>query len=427
MTLSGATFALLLLGPPAPARSVELRVSAVDEGEALLLEQSLERELGDRLLEDGHRLVPAGTPAQVQVWIHVAHEVTTIDVRGRERRIEPVPSGPLELVGLEIQQLSSALIDEVGVAEPAAASPAGALVIELVGGDEAMRRALQSGLLARGHALSRVPAPGDLRVCIDFDAGEEGVTIVAAELPCPAPRPSAAPTELAPELARERLLDRTAALLDARVAPTQGDALAPSEPPASLPVHHEPAADPPPTAARLPLHSLALVLHAGGLARTGGPIDPLFGGSVRVGRRVGVGGGLEASVMPSRATGLRVLEATTHALFDARIAFGRRRALEGVVLLGLLAGVHVHHYRQTVATGNADTFAGPSFATVARVGLLRGGLLVFGGLRAGWSGGRWVHLAGGKASWRRSSTFVGLELGVGWDWAWRRTKKVVRR
>lgn len=430
MKLAAATFALQLLAPPTPARSVELRVSAVDEGEALLLEQSLERELGDRLLEDGHRLVPAGAAASVQVWIHVDREVTTIEVRGRERRIEPVPSGSRELVALEIQQLTSALVDEVGTAEPDAAAEPRALILELVGRhDAAMRGALQSGLLARGHALARVPEPGDLRVCVELD-GERGagaVTIVDATLPCPAPTPAGTTpaTALPPERVRERLLDRTQALLDAREPP----------PPASAPLHDDPtvqASAPAPTPTPSPprpnaKHSLALAAHAGAIARSGGPIDPLFGAGLRAGRRLGIGGGLEASVVPSRATDLRVIETMAHGVLDGRIALGRRGAVEGLVMLGVLAGVHVHHYRQTVSGGSQATLAAPSVATVARAALLRGGLLVFGGLRAGWSGGRWVHLGGAKASWRRSASFVGLELGVGWDWAWRTTTKAVSR
>lgn len=436
MKLAAATFALQLLAPPTPARSVELRVSAVDEGEALLLEQSLERELGDRLLEDGHRLVPAGAAASVQVWIHVDREVTTIEVRGRERRLEPVPSGPRELVGLEIQQLTSALVDDVGAAERVderdASPEPRALILELVGRDDAaMRGALQSGLLARGHALARVPVPGDLRVCVELDGerGEGALTIVDAALPCPAPTPAgAAPaTALPPERVRERLLDRTQALLDAREPP----------PPASAPLHDDdavqaspPAPTPTPTPSRPrpnAKHSLALAAHAGAVARSGGPIDPVFGAGLRAGRRLGIGGGLEASVVPSRATDLRVVETMAQGVLDGRIALGRRGAVEGVVMLGVLAGVHIHHYRQTVVGGNQATLAAPSVATVARAALLRGGLLVFGGLRAGWSGGRWVHLGGGKASWRRSASFVGLELGVGWDWAWRTTTKAVSR
>lgn len=422
--IAAATFALQLLAPPDPPRSVELRVSAVDEGEALLLEQSLERELGERLLEDGHRLVPAGAPARVRVWIHVGSEVTTIEVRGRERRVEPVPSGARELVGLEIQQLTSALIDEVGPAELDAA-PGEALVLELVGRDDPpLRAALQTGLLARGHALAREPAPGDLRVCIDLAAGDAGVTLLDAAQACPAALPSEpASASEAPELVRERLLDRTQALLDAHVAaetstPSTTPSAASDEQPLAEPEAH--AGEQPPTRPRTSRHALALTAHAGGLARSGGPLDPLFGAGLRAGRRRGLGGGLEASLVPSRATDLRVLETTAHALFDGRIAFARRGAVAGIVVLGLLAGVHLHRYQQTAQNGARATLASPSLATVARVALLRGGLLVFGGLRAGWSGGRWVHLDAGKASWRRSASFVGLELGVGWDWAVRR-------
>src|SRR5262245_61440429 len=63
-----APTSLLFGEPPASTQTtVELRVTSVDDGDAKLLEQLLMRQLGDRLLEDGYRVVPAGDAASVRV------------------------------------------------------------------------------------------------------------------------------------------------------------------------------------------------------------------------------------------------------------------------------------------------------------------------------------------------------------------------
>jgi hypothetical protein len=48
------------------------------------------------------------------------------------------------------------------------------------------------------------------------------------------------------------------------------------------------------------------------------------------------------------------------------------------------------------------------------------GLVAFGGLRAGWSGGQWIHVLDGEQTWKRSALLIGLELGAGWDFPLRR-------
>jgi hypothetical protein len=105
------------------------------------------------------------------------------------------------------------------------------------------------------------------------------------------------------------------------------------------------------------------------------------------------------------------------ALLDWTLGFGRR----GIAGFGAFAGVHVHSFRHLdgAATTRGVRLA-PSLGATVRLGFLGSrGLVGFGGLRAGWSGGRWVHLFDGEATWERSGLLLGLELGVGWDFPWR--------
>ncbi|HLT38449.1 MAG TPA: hypothetical protein VK034_19315 [Enhygromyxa sp.] len=160
-----ATASLLWANPPAEQSTVELRVTSVDDGEAKLLEQVLLRQLGDRLLEDGYRVVPAGEPANVRVWIHLGADEAIVETRGIGRSVERVADGDPQVMALELQQLTTALVDEV---RPAQAQPRLAIAIELAGeaDDPQLRERLQIGLLERGFALTRAPGSDDVRLCV---------------------------------------------------------------------------------------------------------------------------------------------------------------------------------------------------------------------------------------------------------------------
>jgi hypothetical protein len=402
--------------------TVELRVTSIDEGEAKLLEQTLQRQLGDRLLEDGHRVVPVGRAAGVRVWIHVEADGATIDLQGDTHRIETVPGGDPELVGLEIQQITSALIDEV---QPREAQPTPAVAIEMSGEskDPELRERLQTGLLARGHALTRQPSAGDRRLCVASEAsGESRVAVVAGVEACEFEAAQRVDRGATLELGRELLLDRASISLAAwsgGASEGEGeDEVIPLPPLAALDPS-EPAIDPKPDREsddspdpRRP--SVTLAARGGILGRTGGPPDALVGMDVRAGRQRGLGGALELTVVPSQAEDLRVVETLPTARFDWRIALRER----GLVALGLFGGVHLHSYVQAGPTGERATKVGPSVGATVRLAWLgRRGALAFGGIRAGWSGGRWVHLHDGVASWRRSGLMIGVELGLGWDFA----------
>jgi hypothetical protein len=425
------SLALLLLGPPPPAMppqtTVELRVTSVDEGEAKLLEQTLLRQLGDRLLEDGYRVVPVGRAASVRVWIHIDAAGATIDTRGDSHRVEAVAGGDPELVGLEIQQLTSALVDEV---QPSEVEPLPAIVLDLSGesNDPELRERLQSGLLERGYALTRKPDADDRRLCVASEAsGASKVAVVGGVASCEfesaVVRVSTGPTL---EVGRELLLDRASTSLAAwRSAEVEAETEV--ELPSASIDRVEPvvsAAEPEP---RRDLDespdprrgSVTVAAQAGILGRAGGPPDAIVGLDLRVGRQRGLGGALELKVVPSKAEALRVIETLPTARLDWRIALRER----GLVALGVFGGVHLHSYVQAGPTGERATKIGPSVGAKAGVGWLgRRGALLFGNLRAGWSGGRWVHLHDGVASWRRSGLMIGLELGVGWDFAWRRSR-----
>lgn len=118
------------------------------------------------------------------------------------------------------------------------------------------------------------------------------------------------------------------------------------------------------------------------------------------------------AIVPSRADQLRVIEYVPTAIFDGRLPFARR----GLAMLGVFAGVHVHDYWYVDGSGERGVRVGPSVGASARLAYLGSrGVLLFGGVRAGWSGGRWIHLVDGEPSWRRSGVVVGVELGAGWD------------
>ncbi|MDC0672415.1 hypothetical protein [Nannocystis radixulma] len=407
----------ILLAPPPPQTSVELRVTSVDDGAAKLLEQALVQRLGARLLEDGYRVVPAGRAAGVRVWVHLEATGATIETRGATLRIETVPAGDPALVSLEIQQLATALVDEV---EPGPAEPQPAVALELSGAprDPELRERLQRGLLGRGFALTRQPNADDRRLCVAVaDSGEARVHVVGGDRSCD-DESSAVQVPAGETVARGReiLLAEVAAALDAVVpepVPWQ-DSSATIRPVSASESSQSPSAESSESSDPRAL-VFTVAAHGGVLARTGGPIDGLAGFGVRVGRRRGLGGAIDCIVVPSRAEGLRVVEAVPTAALDWRIGFAER----GVVALGLFAGVHLHHYAQT--GGARDTRVGASAGATVRLGWLgRRGALLFAGLRAGWSGGNFVHVYDTAVSWRRSDMVLGLEFGAGWDIALRR-------
>ncbi|MCA9710645.1 MAG: hypothetical protein KDK70_32685, partial [Myxococcales bacterium] len=93
----------------------------------------------------------------------------------------------------------------------------------------------------------------------------------------------------------------------------------------------------------------------------------------------------------------------------------------GLASLGAWGGVHVHRFHQLGSAGRAGVRLAPSLGTTVRLGLLgRRGALASLGIRAGWSGGQWIHRYDGRTTWRRSAVLVGVELGLGWDVPWRR-------
>jgi hypothetical protein len=415
-----AASSLLCSEPPMPAQStVELRVTSVDDGEAKLLEALLMQQLGDRLLEDGYRVVPAGETASVRVWIHLGADEATIETRGAGHEVERIPDGDPQVMALELQQLTTALVDEV---RPTDAQPRTAIMIEVVGevGDPQLRERLQTGLLARGFALTRSPTPEDVRLCVAAEGEGMFVHAVAGTEGCTAAGVATRVGEAANvEIARELLLDEASASLERFLAARSKpeaivereqpvDELPPVDPGPSATPERMPAAEPKPL-------SVAIAANGGVLGRVGGT-DPAVAMQLRGGRQRGLGGGLSFAVVPSRAGPLRVIEYVPTAEFDWRVGFAGR----GLATLGVFAGAHVHSFAYENAGNEAGTRVGASVGASVRLGYLgRRGALLFAGLRAGWSGGRWIHLADGEPSWRRSGLMVGLELGAGWDFVLR--------
>jgi hypothetical protein len=411
--------------PTAVQPTVELRLTSVDDGAAKLLEDELRRALSDRLLQDGYRVVPGGQAASVAIWVHLGPEGARVRAHGVEERVETIAAGDPEVVALEVLQLTTALVDEVRPLEPVD-RPAVALQVEGRPVDPELRERLQVGLLERGYALTRTPGRADARLCVVAAGDQVQVHATAADRGCEAEaagrRVAAAETV---ELRRVLLLDEAAAALDERAraghatgeAATSERASAREAAEVASPAVSSPVTEPAPAErrddARVP--SLAITVHGGLVARSGGP-DGAFGMRLRAGRQRGLGGGLELTVVPSSAAGLRVVESMPTALFDWTLGFGRR----GIAGFGALAGVHVHAFRQAGPVGVRGLRLAPSFGTTVRLGILgRRGLVAFGGLRVGWSGGRWVHVLDGESTWERSRLLVGAELGVGWDFAWR--------
>ena len=402
--------------------TVELRVTSVDDGEAKLLEQLLMQQLGDRLLEDGYRVVPVGEPASVRVWIHLDVDEAIIETRGAGQQIERIADGDPQVMALELQQLTTALIDEV---RPADAQPRMAIMIEVVGesGDPQLRERLQAGLLARGFALTRAASEGDVRLCVAAGDGEVFVRAVGGMDACEGEGEAGTRVEEATsvEIARELLLDEASASLERFIAARSS--VAPSEviepsieelPPVdagpSMVAAPRAATEPEPKPA-----SVAVAASGGvfGRARTA---DPVIGVELRVGRRRGVGGGFALAIVPSRSEALRVIEVIPTGVFDWRFGFAAR----GLAMLGVFAGAHVHSYVYEGPAGERGTRVAPSVGASVRLAYLgRRGALLFGGLRAGWSGGRWVHLEDGEPSWRRSGLLIAVELGAGWDFVMR--------
>jgi len=406
--------------------TVELRLTSVDEGSAKLLEQSLRRELSDRLLQDGYRVVPGGAAASVAIWVHLDRNGARVSAHGTEERVEVIEDGDPEVVALEVLQLTTALVDEVRPREPIERA---AVVLQLDGAamDPELRERLQVGLLERGYALTRTPMPTDPRLCVVADGGELRVHVTAGDRACePQTLASSVAAAETVELRRVLLLDEATAAIDAwsRTKTASGE-LAPAEPTTTREPSEDLEAPVPPardqdredaTAEPERTPSFAVMLHGGLVSRVGGA-DGAFGMRLRAGRQRGLGGGLELTVIPSSATGVHVVEALPTALFDWALGFRRH----GIASFGAMAGLHVHRFRQDGPTGDRGVRLAPSLGTTVRLGYLGArGLVAFGGLRAGWSGGQWVHVLDGQPTWKRSALLVGLELGVGWDFPWRR-------
>jgi hypothetical protein len=408
---------LLCSAPPMSAQStVELRVTSVDNGEAKLLEQLLMQQIGDRLLEDGYRVVPAGEAASVRVWIHLGVDEATIETRGVGHQVERIADGDPQVMVLELQQLTTALVDEV---RPSDAQPRMAVMIDVMGeaGDPQLRERLQTGLLARGFALTRSPNEEDLRLCVAADADGVFVHAVAGREGCGA---NAAATRVGEgasvEIERALLLDEASASLERVMA-----SRASFEPSVTIeqasdeelpPVDTGPSTVPEREYVVVSKPMSVTVDASGGVFGRAGGADPSVGVELRGGRRYGIGGGVGVAVVPSRAEALRVIEYVPTAIFDWRLRFAGR----GLAILGVFAGAHVHSYTYENSSDERGSRVGPSVGASVRLGFLGSrGALLFGGLRAGWSGGRWIHLADGEPSWRRAGLVVGVELGAGWD------------
>jgi hypothetical protein len=310
--------------PPAVAQpTVELRLTSADDGQAKLLEDALRRALSDRLLQDGYRVVPGGQAASVAIWVHLGPEGARVRAQGLEERIETVAGGDPEVVVLEVLQLTTALVDEVRPLEPVD-RPAVALQVEGRGADPELRERLQVGLLERGHALTRTPGSADARLCVVAAVDAVRVHATAGDRACEvgaaASRVVAAQSL---ELGRVLLLDEATAVLDerARELATTGAATAANESTASSRAAEEAATEVPvpsplreparaeardeaPDEARAP--SVAITVHGGFVARVGGT-DGAFGLRLRAGRRRGLGGGLELTVVPSAGESVRVV------------------------------------------------------------------------------------------------------------------------
>lgn len=418
--------------PPAHGQTtVELRFTSVDDGDTKLLEQSLRRELSDRLLQDGYRLVPDGEVASVGVWVHLGPEGARVQTRGTSQRVETVATGDPKVVVLEVLQLTTALVDEV---RPDTGSDQPAVVLDLSGQphDPQLEERLQIGLLERGFALTRQSTGADRRLCIVAAGDDVTVHVTAGDRAC---GPSDVMTEVAfgetVEHSRALLLDGAASALDEW---EDAQSALGSEPESVLPPPPEraevspdtPGAEPEPASEPEPAPEFAptsiserrvvatLAAHGGALGRMAG-IDGLIGLRLRVGRRRGIGGGLELSVVPSSVEDLRIVEVMPTAVFDWRLAFARR----GFAALGAVAGVHVHDFRHRGIADSGGVRVAPSLGTTVRLALQSSqGIIVFGGLRAGWSGGQWVHVVDGVPVWKRSALMVGLEVGMGWDFPW---------
>lgn len=417
------------VAPPAPQATVELRLTSVDEGDAKLLEELLRRRLTDRLLQDGYRLLPEGEAADVAVWVHVDRAQAQVEARGARPRRETIAAGDPEIVVLEILQLTSALVDE---AQPAQASSLRAVELEGDAPDAQWRERLQAGLLERGFALTNRATSTDLRLCVASQQGSAVVHATSGARGCDEPEGArVVPSAEAAELTHAHLLDAAVVELrqrqeaeDAAVVQAVLAAAAVERPraPVSTSVEVEepsPSAGPSFAAEPQPKRegSVALAAHGGVIGRTGGA-DGTFGVRLRAGRRRGVGGGASLWVVPSSEENVSVVELMPAGLVDWRLGFGEH----GLVSLGAFAGLHVHTYRWDVPSHRGRRLA-PSAGTTVRVGRLGArGLLAFGGVRAGWSGGRWVHVFDGDTVWQRSSLLVAVELGVGWELAWRRRR-----
>lgn len=411
---------LLCAEPPAVAQStVELRVTSVDDGEAKLLEQVLMRQLGDRLLEDGYRVVPAGEPASVRVWIHLGVDEAILETHGAGHQVERIADGDPQVMALELQQLTIALVDEV---RPADAQPRAAIMIEVAGeaGEPQLRERLQIGLLERGFALTRAPGSDDVRLCVSARADGVYVHAVAGVDACAAGETVTRVSEGASvEIERELLLDQASASLEQFIAGSSAapdvaepDVAEPVDPTVDQlpPIDSGPSVEPEPAPELRPV-SVTMAASGGVLGRGGGT-DPAVGVGVRAGRQRGLGGGLAFALVPSREASLRVIEYVPTTELDWRLGFAGR----GLAILGAFAGAHVHSYSYTQASAERGLRVGPSVGASVRMAYLGArGALLFVGVRAGWSGGRWVHLDDGEPSWRRSGVVVGVELGAGWD------------
>lgn len=428
--LCGSAAGPLHAGPsPAVAQpTVELRLTSADDGQAKLLEDALRRALSDRLLQDGYRVVPGGQAASVAIWVHVGPEGVRVRAQGQAERVETVAGGDPQVVALEVLQLTTALVDEVRPLEPVD-RPAVALQVEGQGTDPELRERLQVGLLERGHALTRTPGSADARLCVVAAGDAVRVHVTAGERACEAGAASRVVAAQSLELGRVMLLDEaTAALAErARELATNGAETAASERTASSSAAEEaatavPVPSPPPEPARVKARdeawapSVAITVHGGFVARVGGT-DGALGLRLRAGRRRGFGGGLELTVVPSASESVRVVETMPEVLFDWTLGFGRR----GIAGFGTFAGLHVHSFRhRDDAAATRGVRLAPGLGATVRLGFLgKRGLVGFGGLRAGWSGGRWVHVFDGEPTWERSGLLVGLELGAGWDFPWR--------
>ncbi|MCX4246452.1 hypothetical protein [Paraliomyxa miuraensis] len=378
-----------------------------------------------RLLEEGYDV--AADPAQAHgvVRVRAAGEgfVVEAQAQGRPdaRRSYAIETGPDAVQRLEVLHHAVLGVEQTYEANDVLPGSRLGLAVRVGAGaqGDALLEAVAVVTEAAGVTLTAHPIPGDTLACVDPRGHLAEVSVGPAEADCGPPVLVLELGDGSPEASRRA----ARALLEAmRPPPADGTELdvndlggpPPGEPaPPPLLATAEDPGDP--VAMHGPPRAELRLMASAGVASRGRQLDPLVQAGWRMGKLRGIGGRLSVSMIPSRGTGIQVLDSRLVVGPDWQVPIGRRGSFE----VAALVGSDLHTY-QTDRRTAGDVALAAELPLSCGVAVRRGRTRVQLGVIPGVSSQAWTHEGGPYRTrtirWSRPLWRIGIGVGITHGW-----------